>query len=361
VAFPILQIIFTILAAFLVFRIGNKLYHPYVGGIAGLFFLIDPNTILHALIIQTDIWNACLTVFLVYLFVVPSSLHSKAGMFSLGLLVGFSTLVRPISMYLIALFSAFYCFFERGSHAKKILVNLSLLLIGFSIILLPWVIRNKVQTGVAGISSVKDYNFFHYYLPSYMAYKQGISEADAKKILTSELRPVSLEQTDQLKYSPNVNEVWMRHFKEDPLGYAGLHFIKTIPVFLSSGTKTFFEAYGNMIGEPVLIFSRANMTDLLIHLDITALFREVVKNPLVMAEEIGLALICLFAFLAIFFKRNRPYTILLLCIIIYFAFLTGTVAYSRFRLPIAPFLFLLASCSIREFWIVYKNRYMSTR
>lgn len=355
-AFPIFQIMLAVLAAFMIFRIGEKLYSAKVGGIAGLIFLIDPNTIFHSLVVQADLLNAFLIVLIIYFFCVSPKRSSKAGAIIFGLLIGFSTLVRPISMFLIVFFIPFYIYFESGIGRKKLALNFLLFIFGFCLLVVPWIVRNKIQTGTAGISSVKDYNFFHYYIPSYLAYKKGISESEAKEILLKEIYPINTEQTDSLAYSSQVHNAWIKYFKEDPFGYAKFHIIKTIPVFLSSGTKMAVEGYGSMMGNSSLKFQRANMSDLLVHMKFKEFFLELLKNPFIVAEELGLAIICFLAILAISFRKNRGYTILLLGLIFYFALLTGTVAYSRFRLPIAPLLFLLSLFALSQLKVFFRKR-----
>lgn len=354
-AFPLFQILLAVIAAFLISKMGEKLYSRGVGGVAGLFFLLDPNTVYHTLVVQTDLLNAFVVVLIFYLFCCSQKKSSKIGAFIFGLLIGYSTLVRPISMFLIVFFIPFYWYFERKIGVKKLAVNFLLFLVGFCILVVPWLVRNKIQTGVAGISSVKDYNFFQYYIPSYMAYKQGITEAAAKDILFKELAPITNEQSDSLTYAPQVKAIWMKHFKEDPFGYGVFHVVKVLPVFLSSGTKTFLEGYGNMIGT-TLYKSPGSMTDLLVHFKFKMLASELMKNPWVLIEEIGLAIIALLALASIFFSKNRSYTILFIGIILYFSLLTGTVAYSRFRMPIAPFLFLLALFTLSQIRVFFRNR-----
>ncbi len=118
---------------------------------------------------------------------------------------------------------------------------------------------------------------------------------------------------------------------------------------MSSGVETFFTSYNDGAREEIFPTIQENLTGLLLSGKIGKVFHIVKENPMIGAEQVillGLWLLALLS-LAVARKRKELFKVLLFWIIIlYFAVLTGPVAYSRYRLPATPFLFLLASYAI---------------
>ncbi len=234
--------------------------------------------------------------------------------------------------------------------------------VAYAVVVSPWLIRNKEVSGVWGISSVKDFNFFHYYIPEFLSYKRGITPDEGRMLLRKDLGTVSPEQIDDLRYSPLIHSIWMKYVKEDPIGYTKFHLVKTIPFFLSSGIKNVQVSYRRTIETEVFKVSNANMTNYLLKGQFRAFLGELWAYPLVTLEQLFWLILTIFAFLAVFIKKSRSFTVASIIIILYFALLTGSVAYARFRLPAAPFLFLLASFFVFEIlkYVPVKNIFKKT-
>lgn len=341
--FPILQFLLTLATALFLYAIGERLFTPQIGLIASVFYLLDPTTIFHTYILMSDVSYVFLLVAGVYaLFFARSAAWWRTALLG-GIIFGLSTLFRPISMYLIFAFLPFLAYFKRRVWSpKKIALALFVFLAAYAACVGPWVVRNKAVSGVWGISSVKDFNFFHYYIPEFLSYKMGITPDAARIMLKNEIGPAAGAPEVSLANAPLLRKVWTGYFYADPAGYIKFHLVKTIPFFLGSSVKMFFAAYDAIVRAPIFPVSNANLTNLLLHGQFRAFLADLKGSGLVTAEELFWLIVFFLMFVPLFAKERRAETALFLVLIFYFALLTGSVAYPRFRLPAAPFMFLLA-------------------
>lgn len=340
-AFPLIQIVIVFLTAFGVYLIGKSFFSEMVGVVAGFLFLLDPVTIVNSLVIVTDTLYVGLLVWSIYFFFCSEKSMEKNAALA-GLLLGLSTLVRPISMFLLPLLLLVYII-KRRKNSLKFVVGCVLF---YVLSITPWIIRNYEVTRTIGISTVKSYNLYHYYVPEFLATKQNVSADKAREIVGE-----GMGQFDERSLA-NASRMQKRAFefiKKDPVDYALFHLLKTIPFFLSSGYETFSYGYNDSVGREVLPVIKENMTSLLLKGDSKGIEKALMQSPLIVVEQVLLASLWVAAFFALYLaylRRTVPKTALLWLIILYFALLTGPVAYSRYRLPATPFLFILVSYAI---------------
>ncbi len=346
-AFPIIQMLMAVLTAYGIFLIGKTFWKPSVGIFASILYLIDPVTIVSSLTIATDIFYVLLLVYAFYFFF-TSNINEKTKWAIGGLFLGFSTLVRPISMFLLIVFVLMYILktYRLKRSFKTIVIPVLLCCVVYASVVVPYVVRNKKVSGVYGISTVKSYNLYHYYIPEFLSYKKGISTTDARLEVGKGL---GVFDERSLANASKMEKRAKEFLFDMPISYGFFHIIKTIPFFISSGIETLFTNYNDASGEEVLPTIKENLTSLLLSGKIGSVFKIVSENPVIGAEQIILGALWLLALLSVYisYKRKELSKILLLWVVIlYFALLTGPVAYSRYRLPATPFLFLLATYAI---------------
>ncbi len=350
--FPLLQILMVLGTAFLIYKIGAKLFSEVIGFAATFLYILDPNTIFHTLVLLSDIPYVFFLLLAVYF--IFFSEWKKFYILNLagGIFLGLTTLIRPISMFLLILLLPFYFLAKRNRFsAQNILAGAAILIVGYSLMVAPWMIRNKAVAGVWGISSVGAFNLFHYNIPEFLSFKYGITPDEARLSLQEKLGDVSPRDIAKLSNSELLNDISLRYLKEDTIGYAKFHLIKTIPFFFSSGIKNFFAFYNDIQGYNTFQVTTVNMTNLLFRRQIKEFMSALKSAPLIALENFSWLFIATFAFIPTFFsQKNRWLMLMFLFIIFYFAILTGPVAYSRFRLPASPFLFLLAAGGFLIIW-----------
>ncbi|MDO8590938.1 MAG: glycosyltransferase family 39 protein [bacterium] len=348
--FPIIQMILAGATAFFIFKIGERVFSERVGLVAAILFLLDPTTIFHSLIIMTDITYVFFIVLSVYLLFFSSEEDIPTRTFFSGLMFGAAMLIRVVSMFLPFLIIPMY-FFVKRKHMpmKKIAIHLLIFAIAYSAVVIPWMARNKIASGVWGIAGEKSLNLFQYYVPEFLSFSRGISADDGRNILMSDLTrevgPVKPQDVGSLKYAPFEQKIALKYVKQDIFGYAKFHLIKMVPFFLSSQIKNSMVFYNNALAYEAYRTNTGNLTNLLSKGRVGEFFKELSVQPLVTFEQFLWFCLFVLMLMGIVFsdKDNRPYVFAFTALILYFAALTGPMAYSRFRLPAAPFIFLLAS------------------
>ncbi len=362
-AVSITQIILVILTAILILKMGEKLFSRTAGFMAAVFYILDPTTIFHSLVILSDIPFVFLLVLIVYLlfFIRPNS----SGIVILsGFLLGLAVLFRPIGSFLPILLMGFYVLVNaKKLELTKIITYVCLFIAALAITIMPWLIRNKIEFGVFAISSVGDSNLFNLNLPEYLSSIMPTKTMeDIRQSLYKEykLENISNDELLSLKNVQLFRSVFWSYFSQNPLGYVKFHLIKTVPFFLNSGTKTVYGIIPALKSSdlPKQPMQRAMQLNLLIHGKFSALLREFKSNILFSLESMIWLLLTLSALVSIIFiKENRFLIALFLMLILYFAILTGPASYSRYRLPAEPFMLLLAFMSFIKVACLFKQKF----
>ncbi len=343
--FPFVQVVFAILTAVLTYEIGRKVFSEEVGMIAALFYIFDPNTIFHSLTLLSDVPFTFFLILSVYCLFFWDTKRVYLADFAGGALLGFATLVRAISTFMPILIIPLYFYLNWGKRsARDIVKSLAIFSISFLAILTPWLIRNHIVSGEWGVSSVKDFNFFHYSIPEYLAYKRGVTPDDIRRMLYAELKQKGVDPEDaaSLNNIPILNSISHPYLWQNLPGYAVWHVFKLTPFFLSSGIKNFFYSYNDVLHYTVYATSNANLTDFLLHRDFAGFLGVLKSQLLISLEQIFWVAVFLLMFVPFTDKKRRPYVILMLGLIFYLALPTVPVAYSRFKVPAAPYMYMLA-------------------
>lgn len=347
-AVSVAQIVLMVIAGFLIFRMGERLHSVGVGLFAAVVFLLDPASIFYSFTMLSDTLFVFLLVLSAYLFFFEQWKREWLRLLFAGALLGAATLVRPIGVFLPFVFAAFYVFLNfRKIELRKLIAAGGIMIAGSGLYIAPWMARNKIFFDSWNLSSVGGMTLYLYWLPEYLAVKEGRDGGTIQKEFINALGDVDDYKIRELKYSPHFQSVFMQYVLEDPLGYAKFHFVKTIPFFLTSSAK-------NVVASVVPLqkyletgggsSASINFTTLLLKGEFGEVFRKLEAQGIFTFEQLFWAAITLFAILAVFFeKERRKYVVVFFAIVLYFAFLAGPVSNARYRLPAEPFLLLTAA------------------
>ncbi|MBI5140486.1 MAG: glycosyltransferase family 39 protein [Candidatus Vogelbacteria bacterium] len=344
--FPLLQIVFVIGTAMLVYKIG-KVFSETAGTMAGLLYIFDPTVIFHALMVTSDTSFTFFLILSVYLLFFRRGEAVFFSAFDSGVLLGIATLIRPISTYLVIPLVLIYFFVlkSRSVDKKTILMSGWLFVASFILILAPWFVRNKLVADTWGLASVQSFNLFHYTIPEFVSFKRGVSPDDVRRELYGELNKRGVIQVDsaEIKNASTLNGISYQYLLSDPVGYVRWHTVKMVPFFLSSGIKNFFYIYNDVLHYKVYETSNENLTNFLMRGQFQQFFNVLRGQIFITTEHILLTIIFVLMFVPLLKRDKRIFVLLLLGIILYLALPTPPVAYSRFRIPAAPYMFILAS------------------
>lgn len=342
-----LQIVMVWLSAVIIYKMGKEIFSSRVGFAAALGFMLDPTVIYHTMVILSDtafVFLFLLTIYLLFFKGNPSSGMSterkhlyRRALFG-GIILGAAVLVRPVALYLLPVLLFFHWLYiehiRKASGQRRwqdLILVCVCLTIGMSVVVFPWMLRNRIETGSLGISSITAYNLYEFNIPGFLEWK-GVPNASTVMEAKS---GVSEPGARLLQNSARITKVTEEAVFADPISYAEYHVLGSIPFITSSGLSVIDQA--NAFG-----FEHA-------------LFPGAIPPGLFIAESTIWVVIFLLACLAwLIFRRDWRIS-LFMAVILYFWFVTGPVAYARYRIPAEPFLLILAVGTASWIFASFKN------
>ncbi|MEK7116057.1 MAG: glycosyltransferase family 39 protein, partial [Patescibacteria group bacterium] len=352
----LLQGILVSVAPLLVYLIGRCL-DERVAFIAAFVFLFDPNRIVWSNTLMTDAPMTVLLLLSLWTFIRWTEARSWRFLAGSGVLLGLATMFRPVTMFLWIAFIIIIVVHDRLRNWKTWIPHAAIFLVSFTLLIMPWSIRNKLTFGSWQLSAVGGYSFAYAHAilyahektrePLESLYRRFNALIGADK---DPIRSVSLEKMDL--YGRFAREL----INGDYLGYAKWHLVKSIPFFLTDGLRAPAQLFG-IIGES----TPPNFSDLFLHGHFARgisdyVHRAPIEATLFIVGSVFWLVVTILAFLGIvlefLFRRPiRPTVLLLALIAAYiFAVSSGPVAQARYRLPIEGLLFLFAGIAVSGFW-----------
>lgn len=310
---------------------------------ASSFLAFEPSIIYWNNQLLTESFFAVLIFSAVYCAFIFSS-RKKIGYSALaGLFFALATFTRPAGEYLSAVFLVFWgiLFFTKKISWQKFILAVSVFLAVFILVLGPWLLRNKAVFGVYGISNSSVNGFGKY-----------LSVIDNE---TGEKSP-PLDNKNPLRGAMVLQREAVYAISGHPV-----IFLKTY--ILSLAPFLFGDAYLSVFGRVAPSLEKARVatnwkgaaseflnffkghggTEALIFFG-----GKIVWASIIISAILGLACWILK------YKKQYPMLVFLLLIIFYFSLASGIGAYSRFRFPVNPYIFILAAMGIE--WAIELKR-----
>ncbi len=315
----VLQVVLGVGVVYLTYRLGLSLFgRPAALGAAAVL-AVDPLSIVYSSLVLTEVLFTILLVGSVLLFWRPHDNRWGRGL-AAGALLGLATLTRPVSVYLSVALVVGYLVLERR-HARKAAVVALSFLIGFGALAGSWAIRNDTIGGVATISTAQGYNILYLGAAGALAESRGIPLVEAQKEMTEELQAklplhASPAQIDRAEQSLGVSVI-----RAHATGFAKEAAKGGGRIMFGPGSDEFKPA------------TAGRATDLLRAYGIVYLV------ALYVLAAIGL-------FSAWRSRRLRSCALPLIVIVYLVAISSAFGAYSRYRVPIMPFLALFAGLGV---------------
>lgn len=268
-----------------------------------------------------------------------------------GTLLALSVLTRPIALYYPAVLALTLIFIQRRSLIKALRLSFVMIAV-FSLALSPWILRNSLTFGMPAVSFKGSGIMFGENAPTYLMWKKGISREAAMAMLFHKLPSKNFT----LPYdNPALDRVVKDLFREDPLGFSFVMIKSSIPFFLGDGysylAATIFPRFkpvtvrwdGNFAGYVRKVLGEGSGLGLLVYS-----VGKIITVSVVAFAILGLAVV--------FRKKEmRSWALWLALTLLYFAATSGTIAYSRYRYPIQPILFLFAIMGAVALWRFFQR------
>jgi hypothetical protein len=267
-----------------------------------------------------------------------------------GLVLGVATLTRPLGFYLPLALLPFVVYRLLRMRAK-VLIPVLCFVLGFLVVVSPWMARNAMVAGAWSLSSVGPYNMTHYNIPQFLVATYG-HDSTQRSTYQKALDAVEVREAYSFAparyYDAMVRAVLAGH----TIQYGVYHVVETTKFFFSSGVR----ATATSIELPALhraLGLTIDAPDLLSALkrgDFGTVFSALQTQWLITLDRIYMLALTFLAAVALFFRRHRATVLALAVLVLFLAAFTGPVSVPRYRLPAEPFLILLAVYTLSELY-----------
>jgi 4-amino-4-deoxy-L-arabinose transferase-like glycosyltransferase len=184
----------------LTYRIASRIHGPLCGTISAILCGTD-------LLLTVSCFEAMSEVLFVFLTVLgfdvlrwpfielEASSNSKARWILGGLILGFSTLVRPSNIYLPFVIVLSLLLLKQCHTPRLRLLKPSVFfLLSFAVLVAPWILRNAIVLGVPKLTTVDKHNLVYFVGAGSYQHKYGWSRQEAQNHIANEFNLPSYRQ-----------------------------------------------------------------------------------------------------------------------------------------------------------------------
>lgn len=344
-AVAFVQLLLSCLSFWFLWRVATLLSYPErVRKVAVLFFALDVMSVIYTPTIMTETLFTCLLLGSASATLTYFQTYRAGWLILSGVTLGLSALCRPIAAYLFFALIPIFGVYHRGTMRHRFRDFIVYLFI-FLLCLLPWLVRNERTFGLFHLTSLQGTNLlFHATLV--VSSSRGITYSEAEAYLDDRAAERGVNDVlPSAKRTQIYQKLAMEEIRRHPFVYAKETIKGILAFFLDPGRKNLNRVLEQ---EPV---------DAIGFLDVYAKsgVRGVVgglikKSPVLILAFAGYGFFLLFflaAFVVGLWRETRvghtSRWVFPLCIVLYFALITGAMGASRFRVPVVPFLSLMAA------------------
>jgi hypothetical protein len=331
-------------AIFVVLIFSRMFQNSRYSYLAGFIYAVNPFAIFYSNMILTETLFTLVLAVSVYYFIIFLQTQERKFIFLSSLLLGAATLCRPISIYL-PLFLLPFIFVAGHKFRYKLKAGAAFLIISY-MVLIPWYMRNYNEYGRWTLSTVSDLNYFVSYAPEVMMIKNDPSSI-GKFNINEGIEHFQRIMWNRAKKKYGWNDSSPFSVVEDPgrmaiLGKEGKKVILNDPFI-------FIASHIICVGRVLFPFYPP--------------FHEIIGNDSKTIALLSLVLdFSVMGFFALgiisFLRGERPKLLKvvifsMITVIIYFSFIPGIIGYSRFRVPVLPYISIFSAAGLQNFRIFF--------
>ncbi len=357
---PFAQLLLTAYAASLTYFIGVRFFSRPVAIAAALLYLIDPIVFLHTWFALSETLFMALFLSGFYLMLLTTKRHWLIPLALSGILIGLAILVRPIGLYMTP-FIALMGVVRYWPDTKKCAIGLLTILLCAFVVLVPWMIRNEHVAGHFALSPNGTYTLWYYDVAGFKAAEMGKSIDDVHADMFAEIGTSDSDAQQSFAFTAQEKAVVRAAILSQPFAYARYHVLSTAPFFFGTSIGTLYlelHDLGILSGSPQMYHTP---TESLVRGDYAGVIQSIFSNIPILLER----LVWLFAWLSLFaaswiYRRSRLIVFVLgtIALVGILALIAGPVANPRYRIPIEPFLFLIAMDVVATFALWIRHRFI---
>jgi 4-amino-4-deoxy-L-arabinose transferase-like glycosyltransferase len=358
----LVQILIGVASCLILYKLAKTMFDERLGLIAGYLLAFEYVSIMFEQVLYNDTLFTFFFLLAIYFLVNYLKTKRMRHLAYVGVLLGLAVLCRPIGMYfpLMLIFFFVLGFIKRGLKFINPLTSGIVVVLFFSLTISPWLIRNYIVFGPPLTFASRKATAFIWFAGSLEQARTGV---DFKVALTRVNREfenlikdknLSPSQIDQYKEKFFLNKV-LKH----PLNFVKAQLIGVMALYLGHGRSTLAYLLGFKDG---WLHSQRNQ----LH-SIGAFFQQEVWSSLQGIMHSGSRWLKLFIFIMLFLfamfyicvgagfiymlrdKRLWEVT-LLMCNIFYFTVTSIPTTTMRYRIPLMPYMIILAAYAIVKLW-----------
>jgi 4-amino-4-deoxy-L-arabinose transferase-like glycosyltransferase len=344
-----IQTLISTFNVFLTYLLARKFFSSSAAIAASLFLAIGLESIANQFFILTETVFTTLFLGSVFCFVEYKFTLRWNWLVSAAILMGLSILCRPIAIYFPVIILIFLAFLHY-KEMKELFISCGIFLIFVSAVIAPWYFRSYVLTGKPILSTINNYNLLFYNAASLEAELTDKSLDEQQEIYTDRVQAV-LGELKIAKTERDLDDIYGDMAKkiilEHPAQYIFIHLKYDVRNFLP-GMAHALEILapldnGSRDGAEILRKEGLSATfssyfgDDWINLFILAPFI-IILFVIYIADFIGVMVLV---------RRRRWFVLgILLLPIAYYLLIPGAPSNSRFRVPVMPYMSILAGVGI---------------
>jgi 4-amino-4-deoxy-L-arabinose transferase-like glycosyltransferase len=355
----LIQILISALSTVFVYKISQFFLKGKWAVVPSLIFISEPRVLYISILLMSETLFLLFILAGIYYLLKYFKNYNYLDLFFSICFLALSCLIKPVSYYLffiIFLLSIFFIF--KTKNKKKIIITILIFVFSYSMIILPWLIRNKIFFNEFELSNIKNYNLY-FYNSSFLHSKLYGSKMGSENLnfIVQDLQDKAREHYTERSYSKDMSYfVYIRSlYANDYLKKESTEFILNNPIEYTKihlkGMHDFFIKTHD-INRWFAITNNKSLAYSLSDDEYSRYF------PIVLLEKIYLIFIFLLFLSSLFFipKKKRINFYILYATILYFAIVSSPISLGRFKYPVEAFIYILAVYSLHSLYRIYINK-----
>jgi 4-amino-4-deoxy-L-arabinose transferase-like glycosyltransferase len=352
------QVFLSAITAGLTYLLGTRLLPEQEARAGGSLLALSLGSIVYALYILTETLFTLLLLGIVWMLVAYRKTAQGRWLVGGGVLTGLAALCRPIALPFLLIAAPLAGFARQGRWYQRALTAVLLLVVA-CLVIAPWMVRNYRLVGSPTLSTISSYNLLFYNAVSLEADLRGIGQEQARAEMAERVREELIRRGGEGDEALEIRlyDEWARRIiLAHPWRYLYIHLKNDLNSLLPNATE-FLELLGVTQG------GRGTLS-VLNQQGLWAAVRHYfggqtwVLLPLVpLMALLGLTYLGAMAGLVALARRRDWFTLaLLLAPIAYFLLIPGAPSHPRFRVPVMPYICLLAGTGLVAVWHWLRRR-----
>ena len=352
------QVLLSALTAGLVGLLGARLLPEREACLGGLLLALSLGSIVYSAYILTETLFTALLLGMSYALVVYREKRRKRWLIGAGLLAGMAMLCRPIALFYPLVAAPLAGFAHRGRWRE--VFRAALLLLGIAVLLVaPWLLRNYRLTGSLTLSTISSRNLLLFNAVSLEADLRGVGQAQVRAEMVERLEQELAQRggADDEALQVRLHKEWGRKIVlAHPWRYLYVHLKNDLNSLLPNVTE-FLELLGVTQGGKgtLSVLNQYGLRAAVRHYFGGQVWLLALLLPLV--GLLGVTYLGALVGLIILVQRRAGFSLVLLLLpIAYFLLIPGAPSNPRFRVPVMPYVCLLAGTGLVAVWHWVRRR-----